>query len=217
MNPTIYAWMGFYFYDPPDESTSGAAGARFNGQPACPDVYNPPAGATSRPDLLAVVVLDLEDRRTVDLAFAQLAERLLEAEREAAPRCEGVMYSILAFGVEPDDRRAEQTHEAYNRMWTSHPYLWETIQGRELPICLWLVDGQGRPFHGIIQPAWNRDFEIWTSSDSRKTERYELYRAQGGPWSAMLMPLGADVIGRAQAHVRSTRAGPGAAADRPRK
>jgi hypothetical protein len=213
MNSLIYAWMRFYFYDPP----SRRDGPRFSGKPVCPDVYQPPMGATSRPDLLAVVVLDLRDQLAVNVAFGQLAEQLREAEQEAVPKCEAVIYSLLAFGVEPSDHRATETHAAYNRIWATHCELWETIRGRELPICLWLVDRQGRPFPGIIQPALNGDFEVWMSSDVRKTELHELYRVQGGAWSAMLIPLGADVVGQAQAHLQLARAvAPGATADEPR-
>jgi hypothetical protein len=207
MAPLIYAWTRYYFYDPPARRD----GPRFSGTPACPDVYNPPEGALSRPDLLSVSILDLQDRLAADTAFAQLAQQIQEAEQEAAPRCEAVMYSVLAFGVEPGELRAEETHAAYNRMWANHPELWEVIQGRGLPICLWLVDALGRPFHGIVQPALGGDFEIWGSRDARTTQRYEAYRAEGRAWGAMLLPLDADVIGPAQAHIQSARA-----ANRPR-
>jgi hypothetical protein len=202
MNPTTYAWTRYYFYDPP---APGSERDRFAGEPVFADVYTPPKGATSRPDLLAVAVLDLADPRAVDTAFGQLADQIAETERDAAPKCEGVLYSVLAFGLEPRDLRAEQTHAAYNRMWDGHRELWEAVQARELPVCLWLVDGSDRPFHGVIQPALHGDFEIWSSADVRKGELYTVYRARGGPWRAMLMPLGADVLGRAQAHVRSQR------------
>jgi hypothetical protein len=199
--------MRFYFFDPPPR----ADGPRFHGQPVCPDVYTPPPGVTSRPDLLAVAILDLWDRTAVDPTFVQLAELVREAEQQAAPKCEAVMYSFLAFGAEPSDRRAEATHAAYNRLWADHPELWETIRGRALPICLWLVDRLGRPFHGIVQPALNGDFEVWMSSDVRTTEIHELYAGQGGAWSAMLLPLGADVSRQAQAHLESVRADKGTA------
>src|SRR5215813_354641 len=98
--------------------------------------------ATTPPSkgLLVVAIVDVVDPRAVEAAFVQLGAHIEQVEREDVPAFgDEVMYTTLVFGMEPPDFRAEEVHNAYNRIWERSPHLWKNIERRMRPTSFWFV------------------------------------------------------------------------------
>jgi hypothetical protein len=171
------------------------------------------------PMLVCLACIDLATRPSVDDVFEQVAAGIRTVEREkAGTPAVRIAYSLIIFGYEYLAAPLEDIHAAYNRMWARHPDLWEAIQMRDLPVCLWMADEAGTPYFGIIQPALDFDSEILSARNIRDGDRFRKYCELGerGDFRRGIAIFGAteQSVANALDRVRQRRPNKSAAADR---
>lgn len=157
--------------------------------------------------LFLVASIDLITRPPVGAILDEVAARLLRSDRVGtAVYGDRMVNSIVVLGYEAHGAPLAALHAAYNGMWERHPDLWERIQRRTFPMTFWLVDGERKPFHGIIQPAMHAAFELWAASDVRETDAFRRY-LQGDDfrWQAALDPILPDALDKMCQFVESQR------------